>query len=280
VLAGGPEVGEAIVRHPDVRKVSFTGGPAIAQKVMAAAAESTMPLVLELGGKSANIIFADADLAKAAQMSAYMATIATSGQGCLFPTRLLVQDSVYDEVVERVRVVAEAATIGDPLDPEIMMGPVISDGACERILGYVNEATATGAGRLVAGGNRLGGELADGYFVQPTVIADVDNGSRIAQEEVFGPVLAVIRFHDEDEAVRIANDSRFGLAAYVHTNDLVRAHRVVDDLDAGFISINSFPAMVATAPFGGNKASGFGREGGRAGIEEYVQQKNVYLPLD
>jgi aldehyde dehydrogenase (NAD+) len=280
VLAGGPEVGEALIRHPDVAKVSFTGGLEIAKRVMALAAESTKPLILELGGKSANIVFSDADLARAAQMSAHMATIASSGQGCLFPTRLLVQDTVYDEVVDRVRAVAQAATIGDPLDPDVMMGPVISERACERILGYVDDAAASGAGRVVAGGARVGGELADGYFVQPTVLADVDNGSRIAQEEIFGPVLCVIRFHDEDEAIRLANDSPFGLAAYVHTSDLVRAHRVVDDLDAGYVSVNSFPAMTATAPFGGMKASGFGREGGRAGIEEFLQPKNVYIPLD
>jgi aldehyde dehydrogenase (NAD+) len=280
VLAGGPEVGEALIRHPDVAKVSFTGGLEIAKRVMALAAESTKPLILELGGKSANIVFSDADLARAAQMSAHMATIASSGQGCLFPTRLLVQDTVYDEVVDRVRAVAQAATIGDPLDPDVMMGPVISERACERILGYVDDAAASGAGRVVAGGARVGGELADGYFVQPTVLADVDNGSRIAQEEIFGPVLCVIRFHDEDEAIRLANDSPFGLAAYVHTSDLVRAHRVVDELDAGYVSVNSFPAMTATAPFGGMKASGFGREGGRAGIEEFLQPKNVYIPLD
>lgn len=280
VLAGGPEVGQALIRHPDVSKVSFTGGTITARSVMAVAAESTKPLILELGGKSANIVFADADLASAAQMAGYMATIASSGQGCLFPTRLLVQDQVYDEMIDRVRAVAEAATIGDPLDPAVTMGPVINAQACDRILGYVEEATAAGEGKLVTGGKRLGAELADGFFVEPTVVADVDNSSRIAQEEIFGPVLCVIRFHDEAEAVRIANDSSYALAAYVHTNDLRRAHRVVDDLDAGYVSINSFPAMTATAPFGGSKASGFGREGGRVGIEEFMQTKNVYVSLE
>lgn len=280
VLAGGPEAGEALIRHPDVSKVSLTGGVVTARRVMAIAAESTKPLILELGGKSANIVFADADLDSAAQMSAYMATIASSGQGCLFPTRLLVQDTVYQEVVDRVCAVAEAATIGDPLDPTVTMGPVISGQACDRILGYVDDAVAAGAGRVVAGGKRVGGDLADGFFVQPTVLADVDNSSRIAQEEVFGPVLCMTSFHDEAEAIRIANDSSFALAAYVHTNDLVRAHRIVEELDAGYVSVNSFPAMAATAPFGGMKASGFGREGGRAGIEEFLQTKNVYIPLD
>ena len=280
LLAGGPEVGQALIRHPDVNKVSFTGGSGTARHVMAVAAESTKPLILELGGKSANIVFPDADLASAAQMAAYMATIASSGQGCLFPTRLLVHDQVYDEMVDRVRAVAEAAIIGDPLDPAVTMGPVISAQACDRILGYVQDAAAAGDGKVVTGGRRAGAELADGFFVEPTVVVDVDNGSRIAQEEIFGPVLCVIPFHDEEEAIRIANDSPYALAAYVHTNDLGRAHRIVDDLDAGYVSINSFPSMTATAPFGGSKASGFGREGGRAGIEEFMQTKNVYVSLD
>ena len=132
----------------------------------------------------------------------------------------------------------------------------------------------------MTGGKRVGAELADGFFVEPTVVVDVDNGSRIAQEEIFGPVLCVIPFHDEEEAVRLANDSQYALAAYVHTNDLGRAHRIVEELDAGYVSINSFPSMTATAPFGGMKASGFGREGGRAGIEEFMQTKNVYVSLD
>jgi aldehyde dehydrogenase (NAD+) len=280
VLAGGPDVGQALIRHPDVAKVSFTGGSVTARNVMAVAAESTKPLILELGGKSANIVFPDADLASAAQMAGYMATVASSGQGCLFPTRLLVHAQVYDEVVDRVRAVAEAAIIGDPLDPDVTMGPVIDARACDRILGYVEEAAATGDGKVVTGGKRLGAELADGFFVEPTVVVDVDNGSRIAQEEIFGPVLCVIPFHDEDEAVRLANDSPYALAAYVHTNDLGRAHRIVEELDAGYVSINSFPSMTATAPFGGSKASGFGREGGRAGIDEFMQTKNVYVSLE
>jgi aldehyde dehydrogenase (NAD+) len=279
VLAGGPEAGEALVRHPDVAKVSFTGGTGIARRIMAAAADQTKPLLLELGGKSATVVFDDADLGAAAQMAAQMATIASAGQGCLFPTRLLVQDSVYDEVVDRVRAVSEAATIGDPLDPAVTMGPVISAQACERIVGYVDDAAASGA-RVVTGGTRVGGDLADGFFVAPTVVADVDNRSRIAQEEIFGPVLCILRFSDEAEAVAMANDSAYALAGYVYTRDLVRAHRVADELDAGFVSVNSFPSMAASAPFGGMKASGFGREGGRAGIDEFLQTKNVFLPLD
>jgi aldehyde dehydrogenase (NAD+) len=159
------------------------------------------------------------------------------------------------------------------------MGPVIGAGAFERIMGYIDLAKSDGTSRLVTGGSRLGGEFESGFFVQPTIFADVDNSSRIAQEEVFGPVLSIIRFKDEAEAVAIANNSRYGLAAYLHTRDLSRAHRIADDLDAGWIGVNSFPPMTPTAPFGGVKSSGFGREGGRAGIEEYVQPKNINILL-
>ncbi|OLO25817.1 aldehyde dehydrogenase [Streptomyces sp. MNU77] len=279
VIPGGPEAGDALVRHPDVDKVSFTGGPAVAAKVAAVAGEHLKPVVMELGGKSANIVFEDADLDTAAGMAAMMSVIASSGQGCLYPTRLLVQDSVYDQVVEKVLATAGTARPGDPMRPEVNMGPVIGAGACDRILGQVERARADGDGKLLTGGTRLDGDLADGYFVAPTVFGDVDNASALAQEEVFGPVLAILRFRDEEEAVRLANDTRYGLAAYVHTRDLRRAHVVAEAMDAGYVSVNSFPAMTATAPFGGTKASGFGREGGRAGIEEFVHHKNVYIPL-
>lgn len=277
VLAGGPDTSEAIIRHTDVRKVSFTGGPATARKIMATASDSLTPVCLELGGKSANLIFDDADLGAASQMAAFMSTVASSGQGCLFPTRLLVQDTVYDEVLARLKAVAEYPTIGNPLDPTTLMGPVISQGAVDRILGYVEEAKTSA--RLVTGGERIDGDLAGGYFLKPTIFADVDNDSRIAQEEVFGPVLAVMPFSTEEEAIAKANDSQYGLAAYLHTRDLGRAHRLADDLEAGYIGVNGFPDMTASAPFGGTKASGFGREGGRAGIEEYVHHKNVQIPL-
>jgi aldehyde dehydrogenase (NAD+) len=279
VVNGGPEVGEAIIRHPDVRKVSFTGGPSVGSKVMALAAESLTPVVMELGGKSANLIFADADLDSAVQMATMMGSVIAAGQGCLFPTRLLVQDAVYDEVVERAKALAESVPQGDPLDRSVIVGPVIGAGAFERIMGYIDIAKNDGTSRLVAGGSRLGGELEDGFFVRPTIFADVDNNSRIAQEEVFGPVLSIIRFKDEDDAVAIANHSRYGLAAYLHTKDLSRAHRVAEDLEAGWIAVNSFPPMLPTAPFGGVKSSGFGREGGRAGIEEYLHPKNINIRL-
>jgi aldehyde dehydrogenase (NAD+) len=277
VLSGGPDTGRAIVRHPDVRKVSFTGGPAIAKEIMALASQSLTPLTLELGGKSANIIFDDADLDAASGMAAFMSTIASSGQGCLFPTRLLVQETVYEEVLERIKAVAASPSVGDPLDPATVMGPVISESAITRITSYVEEAR--GSARLISGGERLAGDLGSGCFLTPTVFADVDNSNRLAREEVFGPVLAVMPFATEEEALAKANDTVYGLAAYLHTKDLVRAHRVADELEAGYIGVNAFPSMTASAPFGGTKISGFGREGGRAGIEEFVHHKNVYIPL-
>jgi aldehyde dehydrogenase (NAD+) len=277
VITGGPETATAIIRHPDVRKVTYTGSPEVAAKIMSTASESLTPVTLELGGKSANLVFDDADLDRAVQHATMTSVVLVAGQGCLFPTRLFVQDTIYDEVIDRVKAMAESSTIGDPLDPTTIMGPVINKRAVDRILGYVDGAR--GDARLVCGGQRLGGDLAGGYFLQPTVLADVDNRSRIAQEEVFGPVLAIMPFHTEEEALAKANDSRYGLAGYVHTRDLERAHRVADELDAGLIGINGFPSMQASAPFGGVKHSGFGREGGRAGIEEFVHHKQVWMPL-
>jgi aldehyde dehydrogenase (NAD+) len=202
-----------------------------------------------------------------------------SGQGCNLPTRLLVEDSVYDDVVERVVNRARALVVGDPFDPKTQMGPVISESACRRIIGVIERAAAEKAGRLLIGGTRLGGDLADGYFIEPTVFGDVDPASTLAQEEVFGPVLSVIRFRDEGEAVALANGVSYGLAGYLWTNDLARAHRVAGSLEAGWIGVNGFPPMPPNAPFGGVKGSGFGREGGLAGVLEFVRPKNVWVNL-
>ena len=278
IVAGGADCGRALVAHPGIDKVHFIGSGATARQIMASAAETLKPVTFELGGKSANLVFADADITAAAAYSAFL-SMANSGQGCLLPTRLLVEESVYDQVVEAVVGFARAMKVGDPFDEATMMGPVISAQACERILGVIERARAEGSGELLAGGGRVGGELAGGYFVEPTLFGNVDNASDLAQHEVFGPVLAVIRFRDEDDAVALANDTKYGLAAYLHTNDLRRAHRVASALEAGMVSVNGFTGVHPGAPFGGVKQSGFGRMGGRYGLEDFLRPKNVYIPL-
>jgi acyl-CoA reductase-like NAD-dependent aldehyde dehydrogenase len=279
VVPGGPAAGDRLVRHPGVAKISFTGGIPTARRIMAAAAERLTPVVLELGGKSANLVFADADVDAAVQIGVATGLVNLSGQGCVLPTRMLVEDAVYENVEARVRSMVAGIRLGDPFDFATTMGPVIDANACERILGVIERAQSEGAGRLVAGGRRVGGELADGFFIEPTVFGDVDNRSSLAQEEVFGPVLSLVRFSDEDDAVALANDTKYGLGGFVFTRDVGRAHRVAAGLDAGYVGINGFPPMPPGAPFGGVKQSGFGREGGAAGILEFVQEKNVYVDL-
>jgi aldehyde dehydrogenase (NAD+) len=277
VVTGGAEAGQALVRDPRVGKVSFTGGHVTARVVMVAAAETLKPLALELGGKSANIVFPDADLETAATLGVLLGVGLLSGQGCALPTRMYVHDDVYDEVVERLIAQAVALTVGDPSDPSTFMGPVVNESACRRILGVIGRATSENSGRLLTGGERMEGDLADGYFIQPTIFGDVVHGSDLAANEVFGPVLSVLRFRDEAEVIAKANDSHFGLGAYLHTRDIGRAHRVAAQLEAGMVIVNGPPGMSPGAPFGGYKQSGFGREGGRWGIDEFLQQKNVFI---
>ena len=274
VVPGEAEAGQALVAHPGVGKIAFTGGDGVARRVMATAAEQLKPVALELGGKSANLVFADADL-EAASIQAVYGALGLSGQGCVNPTRLLVHRSRYDEMVARAAEIAEAMVVGDPFDPAVQQGPVICAAACERILGIIERAK--GEARLVAGGHRLGGDLASGFFIRPTVFADVKPGSSLEQNEVFGPVLSITPFDDDEEALAIANDTRYGLGAYLHTRDLDRAHAFAERLEAGYVNINGFATMAATAPFGGYKQSGFGRVGGWAGVEEYLQTKNVFV---
>ena len=279
VVPGGPEAGAALVEHPDVGKISFTGGGPTARRVLEAAARNLTPVVLELGGKSANVVFPDADLDAAALMACMTSIVNAAGQACSLPTRLLVHDDVYDAVVERVVAKASSIKPGRPFDPGTQMGPVINSAACTRILGVIEQAVDERQGSLLTGGARLGGDLAGGYFISPTVFGDVDPASGLAQNEVFGPVLSVIRFHDEAEAVTIANSTVYGLAAYLWTNDLKRAHRVAAALEAGWIGVNGFPPMPPNVPFGGYKRSGFGREGGLEGLLEFVRTKNIYVDM-
>ena len=278
IIPGGPEAGDALVRHPGVDKVHFMGSSSVAKEVLAAALTNLTPVSLELGGKSANIIFADADLDAAADL-AVSAIVMMSGQACLIGTRVLVEDRVYDDLVERCKAKVEQIPIGDPALATTHMGPLISLGACERVLGFVERAQANGEGRLITGGYRMDGDLADGYFIAPTIFADVDNGSDLAQREIFGPLISMQRFSTEAEALSIANDHRYGLAAYVQTNDLKRAHRLAAALEAGSVWVNGFPGVPGSIPFGGTKQSGYGRLGGLAGVQEFSRPKNIWTAL-
>jgi aldehyde dehydrogenase (NAD+) len=276
VVPGGPDAGAALVAHPDIAKISFTGGTATAKRIAVAAAQTLKPLVLELGGKSANIVFDDADIAGA--ISHAMSIIALSGQGCTLPSRLLVQEGVYGAVSDAVAGALGTIPVGDPLDAGVLMGPVINEAACDRIIGMIDRAKTES--RLVAGGDRLGGELADGYFIPPTAFADVDPASELGRDEVFGPVVAIIPFTDEAHAIDLANGTEFGLAGYVHTQNISRAHRVAAALDAGNIGVNGGGAPAGPhAPFGGVKQSGYGREGGLAGVLEFTRLKNIEIKL-
>jgi aldehyde dehydrogenase (NAD+) len=278
VVPGGAEAGGALCSHPGVDKITFTGGGETARKVLAAAAQALTPVVLELGGKSANIVFPDADLDAAATMAVSAGLMMLSGQGCMLPTRLLVHDDVYDEMVTRVVAGADALTVGDPWQPTTVMGPLATAAQLERVTRAVDSALSDKAGKLLAGGRRPDG-LDAGYFYRPTVFGDVDPASDLAQREIFGPVLAILRFGSEEEAVELANNTQYGLAAYVHTSDLRRAHVIASALDAGGVAVNGFPIVPSAAPFGGVKQSGFGREGGIWGLREFQRTKNVYIGL-
>jgi len=279
VVPAGPEGGDALARHPGIRKVHFTGGGVTARKVIAAATTNLTPVVAELGGKSANIVFDDADLQTAASLAAHQGPLMQSGQSCACASRILVQDRVYDEFVDTFLTRIADAKIGDPLDPTVTFGPVIAQRAADRILAAVGAAVSQGAGQLLTGGRRMGGDLAAGYYIEPTVFGDVDNASELAQLETFGPVVSMIRFDDADEAVSIANDSAYGLNAFVHTRDLARAHGVARRLESGSVWVNTFSDMAPQGPYGGYKQSGFGRTGGLEGLHEFLQVKNIRIAM-
>jgi aldehyde dehydrogenase (NAD+) len=274
VVPGGPDAGEALVGHPGVDKISFTGGPPTARSIMRGAAENLTPVLFELGGKGANLVFADADLDRSLPFSCRFA-LANTGQGCALPTRLLVERPIYDRVVEQVLETVESYTVGDPLDRNSFAGPLVNEAALKRVLGVIEQAKATNAGRLALGGDRLGGELADGWFVDRTVFVDVDPASNLAKKEIFGPVLAVIPFSDEEEAVAIANNTAYGLTNYIQSSDAHRVRRLIPQLRSGTVGVNTGACVHHRAPFGGVGSSGFGREGGRAGIEEFIRIKTV-----
>ncbi|MFC4315006.1 aldehyde dehydrogenase family protein [Steroidobacter flavus] len=268
----GPTVGEALARHPDVDMISFTGSTRAGIQVAKVAADTVKRVSQELGGKSANIILDDADLT-AAIRSGVMPMLINSGQSCNAPSRMLVPAPLYDEAVRIAKSVAERTVVGDPKASGTTMGPVASKVQFDKIQGLIQRGIDEGA-RLVTGGPGRPDELTRGYFVRPTIFADVTNSMTIAREEIFGPVLVLIPYQDEQEAVRIANDTVYGLAGYVHSSDLERARRVAKQLRAGMIHING-AQIDMNAPFGGYKQSGNGREWGREGLKEFLETKAV-----
>jgi aldehyde dehydrogenase (NAD+) len=276
VTGFGAEVGGPLVEDPRVAKVAFTGGEAAGAKVSEAAGRNLKACVLELGGKSPNIVFDDANLDNAVN-GAIAGIFAASGQTCIAGSRLLVQETIHDAFVERLVAVAGQARLGDPRSPDTQVGPITTEQQFRKVLDYIEDAKREGA-RCVLGGGAPAEEAFHGsWFVAPTVFADVTNDMRIAREEVFGPVLSIIRFKDEDEAVAIANDSPYGLAAGVWTENLARALRVERRLRAGTVWVNTYRAVSMTMPFGGFKRSGVGRENGMGAIMEYVEAKSVWL---
>jgi len=276
VTGFGPEVGEPLVVHDDVAKVAFTGGVKSGTHVYEKAAAGLKKVSLELGGKSPNIIFADADLDNAIK-GAISGIFAATGQTCIAGSRLLVQESIHNQFIDKLVEFAKTAKMGDPMSMDTQVGPVTTLPQYEKILGYLDVAKGEGAECVLGGEKASRPECGDGWFVEPTIFTGVNNSMRIAQEEVFGPVLSVIPFKDDDEAVEIANDVTYGLAAGVWTSSIKRSIEIPKRLQAGTVWVNTYRAVSFMAPFGGYKRSGLGRESGQDAIREYMQTKTVWV---
>lgn len=275
LVTGGPEAGAALVTHPDVEKIAFTGGARTAQAIAQTIAPHLKPAIYELGGKSANLVFADADMDLAVRHSA-RTPLFLSGQGCVLPTRILVEKSCQQEFTQRLLEEIRTIRIGDPLDDATELGPVVNDAAQQRLLTMIGEAKIRGDGQLALGGGVPAG-FEQGSYVEPTVFTDVGPQTTLGQAECFGPVVAVLPFESVEEAVAIANGTPFGLGAYVHSTNLPRTLRLVHQLNAGTIQINGAPTARENAPFGGQGMSGYGREGGYDGLSEFIRVKNVAI---
>ncbi len=279
VTGTGAEVGGPLVAHPKVRKVAFTGGDQAGRAIYQSAARDFKPVTLELGGKSPAIVFDDANLDNAAKGSV-MGMFTGAGQACVACSRVLVQDSVYDAFVAKLLEHTRGARLGDPSDPATEVGPMGCKPQYEKVMAYLDTARDEGAAVVTGGGKPDRADLSDGYFIAPTILGDVTNDMTIAREEVFGPVMACIRFRDEEDAIAIANDTAFGLGAGVWTENLRRAIRVSNRLQAGSVFVNSYRLLSYMTPFGGYKHSGLGRENGIEAIREYLQTKSVWLSLN
>jgi acyl-CoA reductase-like NAD-dependent aldehyde dehydrogenase len=270
----GHTAGAAITAHPDVQKVAFTGSTEVGKEIVRASADSLKKVTLELGGKSPVLIFDDADLDKAILMAS-LGIFVHSGQGCVCGSRIFVQRGVFDRVVEGISMMANTFKYGAPSEEGCVSGPLISKKQLTRVMGFIDEGKSDGVD-IVTGGYRLDRK---GYFVHPTVLTNVDPGMRLFQEEIFGPVVSILPFDDEDEAVALANDTTYGLAATAYTENLGRAHRIVKRLQAGSVQINCQLVFDHDVPFGGHKQSGWGHEFGKEGIEMYMKTKSVWAQL-
>ena len=279
VVQGDYRVGQYLTRHPRVAKVSFTGESGTGKKIMSDAAGTLKEITLELGGKSPLIIFNDADLNNAVS-GALLANFYTQGEVCTNGTRVFVQSEIYDKFIEMVCVRSKKIKLGDPMDINTQMGSLISSKHLDKVLSYIDKAKSSGA-RLVLGGSRyMSKETENGFFIEPTIFVDCKDDSAYVMDEIFGPVMSILRFNDEADVIKRANDTKFGLAAGVFTQDINRAHRVINQLEAGICWINSWGDSPAEMPVGGYKESGIGRENGPETLKSYTQIKSVFVRLD
>ncbi|WP_068084282.1 aldehyde dehydrogenase family protein [Novosphingobium rosa] len=279
ILTGMGDAGAALSSHPGIDKIAFTGSTGVGEKILHAAASTMKRVTVELGGKSPNIVFADADLDKAVPAAA-TAVFANAGQICSAGTRLFVQREIHDEFMARLAEHTSTIRVGDPLDPATQIGPVVSGPQMDKILGFIEGAGQEGAQALVGGGRLVGAGLDDGFFIQPTIFTGVTDEMTIAREEIFGPVLSAFAFDTEEEVLARANATSFGLGSGVWTRDLATAHRMARGIQAGSVWVNCYQMLDPGVPFGGYKLSGFGRESGPHHIEEYLETKAVWINLD
>jgi len=277
ILTGGPETGKAIVTHPGIDKIAFTGSTAVGKEIMRGAADTLKRVTLELGGKSPNIVFADADIDNAVK-GAINGIFYGKGEVCNAGSRLFLESKLKDDFTEKLVARASKMRPADPLDPKTRLGAIVSQEQMKTVLGFIEAGKSEGA-KLVSGGNRTSVNGGKGFFIEPTIFGDVKNDMKIAQEEIFGPVLSVLTFDDIDEVIERANNNPYGLAAAVWTRDVKKAHMVSRRLKAGTVWINTYGLMDAALPFGGYKSSGFGRELGAHAIEHYTELKTVWLNM-